>query len=415
MASTKKSKSKKAETNEPDNMSYKAIVYTIYPNDKQNIQCQKTFGHCRFVYNKIMDVQQERYKNGEKHMSKEDANTYCNRVLKSEYPFLKEVDKFSLTNAIFNLENAYSRFFERLSKFPKHKTKRKSRKSYKTNMTNNNITIGSNYIKLPKLGKVKAVIHRLPDENWVIKSATVVQNKDGTFQVSIGFAYKTQNIDKASKDTDAVIGLDYKSDGLYMDSNGMVGTNHKYFRESHKKLARAQKKLSHMIQSHVIGYKTVGNKQYPEYDKSLDECKNIQKQRKIVAKIHKKIANQRNDNLHKISTAIAKQYDVVCVETLNMKAMSNKGFGNGKATMDNGYGMFLTMLEYKLADQGKYFVKVDKWYPSSQLCHCCGQLHPEMKKLNNRIMICDCGFSMDRDQNAALNILTEGLRILRTA
>jgi putative transposase len=91
--------------------------------------------------------------------------------------------------------------------------------------------------------------------------------------------------------------------------------------------------------------------------------------------------------------------------------MSNKGFGNGKATLDNGYGLFLNMLEYKLSDRGKYLVKVDKWFPSSQICHNCGTLHPEMKDLSVRVMDCDCGYRIGRDQNAALNILKEGLRL----
>ena len=119
------------------------------------------------------------------------------------------------------------------------------------------------------------------------------------------------------------------------------------------------------------------------------------------------------DNLHKISTEIANQYDVVCVESLNMRSMSNKGFGNGKATMDNGYGRFLSMLEYKLADRNKYLVRVDKWFPSSQICHCCGILHPEMKDLSRRMIKCSCGLTMSRDKNAAINILHEGIRILK--
>ena len=139
---------------------------------------------------------------------------------------------------------------------------------------------------------------------------------------------------------------------------------------------------------------------------------NYLKQLRKVNKIHKHIANQRKDNLHKLSTEIANQYDVVCVEDLNMKAMSNKGFGNGKATMDNGFGSFVSMLEYKLSDRNKYLIKVDKWYPSSQICHVCGTLHPEMKDLKIRIMRCDCGLVIGRDQNAAINILNEGLRIL---
>lgn len=139
------------------------------------------------------------------------------------------------------------------------------------------------------------------------------------------------------------------------------------------------------------------------------------KQLRKVNKIHKHIANQRLDYLHKTSTEIANQYDVVCVESLNMRSMSNKGFGNGKATMDNGYGMFLNMLEYKLAERGKHFVKVDKWFPSSQICHQCGATHKEMKDLTIRTMECDCGLTISRDQNAAINIKNEGLRILKSA
>lgn len=139
---------------------------------------------------------------------------------------------------------------------------------------------------------------------------------------------------------------------------------------------------------------------------------NYIKQLRKVNKIHSHIANQRLDNLHKISTEIANQYDVVCVESLNMRSMANKGFVNGKATLDNGYGMFLSMLDYKLSDRNKYFVKVDKWFPSSQICHCCGALHSEMKNLGIRKMMCGCGLTISRDRNAAINILNEGLRLL---
>ncbi len=197
-------------------------------------------------------------------------------------------------------------------------------------------------------------------------------------------------------DKTKAIGLDYASDGLYVDDKGNIGTNHRYYRESHNKLAKEQRKLSRMVGS----------------QKGETKSNNYMKQLRKVNKIHRHISNQRLDNLHKISTEIANQYDVVCVESLNMKSMSNKGFGNGKATLDNGYGMFLSMLEYKLADRGKYLIKVDKWFPSSQICHCCGSVHSEMKDLRIRTMNCNCGLTISRDQNAAINIKNEGLRIL---
>lgn len=229
----------------------------------------------------------------------------------------------------------------------------------------------------------------------LIKSATVSQSSDGKYYASVLFTFQDSVITYIP-DIDNAIGLDYASDGLYVDNNGNVGSNHKYYRESHKKLAKEQRKLSRKKGSL----------------KNEEKSKNYLKQLRKVNKIHTHIANQRLDNLHKISTEIANRYDVVCVETLNMRAMSNKGFGNGKATLDNGYGMFLSMLAYKLADRGKYLVKVDKWYPSSQICHCCGVRHPEMKDLKIRKMKCACGLEMGRDQNAAINILHEGLRML---
>ena len=148
--------------------------------------------------------------------------------------------------------------------------------------------------------------------------------------------------------------------------------------------------------------------------KGEKKSNNYLKQLRRVNKIHRHIATQRLDHLHKLSTEIANQYDVVCVESLDMKAMSNKGFGIGLATMDNGYGLFLNMLAYKLDDRGKYLVMIDKWFPSSQICHCCGKVHREMKDLRIRLMSCDCGLTMSRDQNAAINIKLEGLRILKS-
>lgn len=243
---------------------------------------------------------------------------------------------------------------------------------------------------------VKAKVHRLPCDDWIIKSATVSRESDGKFYVSVLFEFE-EPINTYTADITKAIGLDYASNGLYVDSNGYVGNNHKFYRESHDKLAKEQRKLSRMQ----------GSK------KGEAKSKNYLKQLIKVGKIHRHVANQRLDNLHKLSTEIANQYDVVCVESLNMRSMSNKGFGNGKATLDNGYGMFLTMLEYKLSDRNKYLIKVDKWYPSSQICHQCGTVHPEMKDLQVRKMICDCGLTMSRDQNAAINILNEGLRVLK--
>lgn len=366
----------------------RAIIYRLYPNAKQIEQFQKTFGCVRFVYNKMLSIQEERYKAGEPHLSKFDANLYCNHNLKVNHTWLKEVDKFAITNAIYHLENGYQRMFKHLGKCPKYKSKHKSKKSYTTNFTNGNIDIGDNYIKLPKVGKVKASVN-VNVSCFTIKSATITQNRDDTYQVSILIEYYEDDVQSLNIAEDNTIGLDYKSDGLYVDSNGVSCSMPHYYRESANKLAKSQRKLKH---------KTIGSKNY-------------NKQQKKIAKIHRHIANQRKDYLHKKSTAIAKQYACVCVENLNMRAMSNKGFGNGKATLDNGYGMFLNMLEYKLKERGGQLIKVDKFYPSSQLCNCCGFRNPMLKDLSIRYWDCpNCGTRyIDRDVNAAKKYQTRRL------
>ena len=380
-------------------MANKAVKYRIYPTTEQSIMFSKTFGCCRKVYNLMLSDKIESYKATGKFAPVTPAK------YKKDYPYLKEVDSLALANKQMDLQEAFRNCFSKSRKkkngFPKFKSAKHSRKSYTTNNQNGTVAIIDNrYIKLPKVGKVKAVIHRIPDDNWVVKSATVSQESDGKYYVSVLFEFdENKNENAYIADNTNAIGLDYASDGLYVDSNGDVGMNHKYYRESQDKLAKEQRKLSRMQGSR----------------KGEKKSNNYWKQLRKINKIHRHIVNQRLDNLHKISTGIANQYDVVCVESLDMRSMSNKGFGNGKATMDNGYGMFLSMLEYKLSDRNKYLVKVDKWFPSSQICHCCGTLHPEMKDLSIRVMDCDCGYHIDRDQNAALNILTEGLRLLSEA
>lgn len=374
-------------------MANKAIKYRVYPTTEQEVMFAKTFGCCRKVWNLMLSDKIDGYKATGKFPTVTPAK------YKNDYHYLREVDSLALANVQMNLQKAYKNFFDKKRKkkngFPKFKS-RKARNSYTTNNQKGTVAIIENkYIKLPKIGKVKAVIHRFPEENWIIKSATVSKERDGSFYISILFEFD-RIITKVTK-SDNVIGLDYKSDGLYMDSDGNIGSNHKYYRESHKKLAKVQRKLS----------RKVGSK------KNQTKSNNYLKQLKKVNKIHRHIANQRLDNLHKLSTEIANQYDIVCVESLNMRSMSNKGFGNGKATLDNGYGMFLSMLEYKLNDRGKYFIKIDKWYPSSQLCSCCGSR--KKLTLQERIYKCNCGLTMDRDLNAAINIKNEGLRLLEVA
>ena len=376
-------------------MANKAIKYRIYPTTKQKMMFAKTFGCCRKVYNRMLSDKIVCYKTT-KSFGKQTPAMY-----KKEYPFLKEVDSLALANVQRNLESAFRNCFSKLRKknngFPQYKSAKHSRKSYTTNNQKGTVAIiEGKYIKLPKICKIKAVIHRIPEKDWIIKSATISQESDGNYYISILFEY-ADTVNTYIVDKNNAIGLDYASDGLYVDNNGSTGSHHKYYHESHDKLAKAQRRLSRMK----------GSK------KNEAKSNNYIKQLNKVNKIHRHIASQRLDNLHKKSTEIANRYDVVCVESLNMRSMSNKGFGNGKATMDNGYGMFLSMLEYKLSDREKYLVRVDKWYPSSQICSWCGNHNALLKNLAVRKWDCpSCGSHHNRDVNAAKYILQEGLRLL---
>ncbi|MEY8369051.1 RNA-guided endonuclease TnpB family protein [Anaerovoracaceae bacterium 42-11] len=377
----------------------RGIKYRIYPTTTQRELISRTFGCSRFVYNHMLGLSKEAYARGEKICSRNKFN-YLLTNLKKEYPWLSEVDATALTAANDALASSFSNFFAKRSGFPKfHKKKNVASYTSKRIQGVKNIDLGASFVNLPKLGSVKAKIHRRPKDDWSIKSATVSQESDGKYYVSIRFEFFQPENSYVAGITNA-IALDYASDGLFIDNNGKQGSNHKYYRESYARLARAQRKLSR---------KTGSGKGEPK-------SQNYIKQLRKVGKIHRHIANQRLDNLHKLSTEIANQYDVVCVEDINLRSMANKGFGNGKATLDNGYGMFLTMLEYKLSDRNKHFVKVDKWFPSSQICHCCGHKNPLLKDLKIRKWECPvCGAHHGRDINAAINILNEGLRILASS
>ncbi len=375
-----------------------AFKYRIYPDVSQKEFFAKTFGCCRKVWNLMKSDKDTAYKERKETIHPTPAQ------YKKEYSYLKEVDSLALANVQLNLNKAYNDFLKackskkKFRGFPKYKSAKRSRRSYTTNNQGGTIYVGEDFIRLPKVGNVRAMIHRKAEEAWKLKSATVSQEKDGTYYCSVLFEYEKEVL-PVSASVDHTIGLDYKSDGLYVDSDGNKPPLHKYYRQSQKKLGKLQRRLSRKTGSR----------------KGEKKSNNYWKQLKRVNKLHTHIANQRKDFLHKLSTEIANQYDVVCVENLNMRAMSNKGFGNGKATLDNGYGMFLNMLEYKLENRGKYLVKVDKFFPSSQLCYKCGVIHPEMKDLSKRYFRCSCGYENDRDINAASNIKREGLRLLGLA
>lgn len=376
-------------------MANKAYKYRIYPNSEQQTQFAKTFGCVRFVYNKCLDEQKRRYAAGEKHASRFELSSYNTRTLKAEYPFLREVDKFALSNAAFHLCDAYDRMFARQGGHPNYKSKHKSRASYTTNFTNGNIDVLNEGIKLPKVGVVKAKMHRVAPDTWRLKSAAVSQDSDGRYYVSVLYEYDAV-VQELPVSEDTALGLDFKVSGLYADSNGDFADMPKWYKDSSAKLARKQRRLKH---------KKIGSNNY-------------RKAQKKVAKLHKHVSNQRNDFLHKKSAAIAKQYDTVCIEDISVKQLvSERTFRNyRKSVLDNGWCKFTAMLDYKLRDKGDRLVKVDKHFSSSRLCSVCGELNPEVTDDRMRRWACPhCGATHDRDVNAAINIKREGLRMLEAS
>ena len=374
-------------------MGHRAYKYRLYPTAEQKVLFAKTFGCCRKIYNLMLSDMIRCYE------ETGSFGSFTPAMYKNEYPYLREVDSLALANKQLDLKTAFRARFDEKRKghagFPRFKSAKHSRRSYTTNNQNGTVCVGDGYVRLPKAGRVKAVIHRNAPDGHILKSATVSMERDGTYYCSVLYEYDG-TVPAVLRPEQNAVGLDYKSDGLYVSSDGEVCGSPKFFRKAQKHLARAQKRLSRKKGSR----------------KGEAESSNHKRQKHLVAKIHRHVANQRRDFLHKESSAITKRYDLVCVEGLDMRVMSNKGFGNGKATLDNGYGMFLDMLEYKLRDKGKALIRVDKWFPSSQICSACGCRDPVTKDLSVRVWTCpECGTVHDRDVNAAKNILREGVRI----
>ncbi|MEI4623804.1 transposase [Bacillus pfraonensis] len=364
----------------------KAYKFRLYPTQDQEQLLMKTFGCVRFVYNQMLVERKETYKqfkDNKEALKKQKFPTPAK--YKKEFVWLKEVDSLALANVGLNLQKAYKNFFSGRAEFPKFKS-RKARQSYTTNVVNGNIMLLEGYIKLPKLKLVKMKLHREIPSHHIIKSCTVSRTKTGKYYVSILTEYEHEPI---LKEVQAVAGLDFSMNGLFVDSEEGKITNYpRFYYQALEKLAKEQRILSRRKKS--------SNRWH--------------KQRLKVAKLYERIANQRKDFLHKESHKLAKLYDCVVIEDLNMKGML-QALNFSKSVADNAWGMFTTFLQYKLEEQGKKFIKIDKWFLSSQTCSCCGQVK-ESLSLSERTFYCECGFMADRDWNTSINIKHEGLRLL---
>ena len=364
----------------------KAHKVRLYPNEEQQIFFAKSFGCTRFIWNRMLSDKIDHYNEHKTELKNTPAQ------YKKEFEWLKEVDSLALANVQQNLRAAYSKFFKGLG-FPKFK-KKGQRDSYTTNNQKGTVAITDSTVKLPKIGHI---IAKFPSKvNGLIKSATISKTPSGKYYVSL----LVETIATTLPKTHSNIGIDLGLTDFIVLSDGSKVANPKFLSKLQHKLAREQKILAKR--------RAVAKAD----QRKLSDSRNYQKQKIKVAKVYEKITNTRKDFLHKLSFNLIKNHDVIAIEDLNVKGMV-KNRKLSKAISDSSWSTFTTMLNYKAEWYGKALIKVDRWYPSSKTCSGCGHLLTKAElPLQVRSWNCpSCLQSNDRDINASINILNEGLKL----
>ncbi|MBQ1305901.1 MAG: IS200/IS605 family element transposase accessory protein TnpB [Erysipelotrichales bacterium] len=362
----------------------KGIKARLYPTIEQQETLNKTFGSCRFVYNHFLAERVRSYKEDETSLSYNKTAHLLTELKRDEdHLWLNEVDSMALQESLRNLDRAYQNFFKGNAGFPKFHSKH-NRQSYRTRNQGNGIRIVGNAVRIPKIGLVK--YKGLQPFEGTILNATVSKSASGKYYISLCVEMK----ETVRTNAGCLIGIDVGIKEFYTDSNGNTVSNPKTYSKHEKKLIREQRRLSRKQRG----------------------SNNRNKQRIRVAIQHEKIANIRSDFLHKVTTKLADENQVVCVEELNVKGMLHNHH-LAKSISDVSWGEFFRLLDYKTAERGGRVVKVPTFYPSSQTCSNCGYKNPLVKDLAIRQWTCPvCGKTHDRDRNAAINILNKGLEVL---
>ena len=362
----------------------KSYKLRLYPNKGQQVFFNKTFGACRVIYNEMLYNLQENYKNG---IKKDKYKLF--KDIKSKYEWMKEVDSNALCSTFRDLDTAYARFFNNKSKFPKFKHKKEKNTYRNNNVLNRKIQnlIKNDKIKIPKIGYIKFKQNYSFNDIKKVRNITILKSKTNKYYCSLCVEIEQ----KEYFHTGNIIGLDLGIKNLVIDSNGIKYKNLKPY-------TKLENKIKHL------------NKLYSKKKKG---SKNQEKARLKLAIAYEKLSNKRKDNLHKITTKLIKENDVICIENLNVKGMI-KNHKLAKSIQDCSFGTLVSMLKYKAHWHNRKIIEIGRFYPSSKLCSNCGHKMSNMG-LEIRQWICPiCGVQHDRDINAAINIKNEGLRILDT-